>query len=140
MPDRKLTSVTAICCFFQAAFKGNADIVLSPKGPRTYQELVTFYNSMDWSPQSSGIKSSFSKLEILKRSGQKRNADGVKIEKEARKDVAVCYAFNSPGGCSKSSGQACKNKYGKEFKHCCSHVEASGFLCGAENHGRHEHV
>ena len=141
MPDRKLTSVTAVSCFFQAAFKGNADRVLSPEGPRTYQELVTFYNSMDWSSQNTSSNSGYSKPDIGKRSGQKRNAEGVKVEKrDSKKDVAVCYAFNSPGGCSKSSGRACRNGYGKEFKHCCSHVEASGFLCGAEDHGRHGHV
>ena len=45
----RLTNVRAICKFFQSAFKGNADRVLGPDGPRTYPDLVTFYNSMDWS-------------------------------------------------------------------------------------------
>ena len=41
--DKRLFSVRAICGFFQAAFKGNADRVHSPEGPRTYQELGTFF-------------------------------------------------------------------------------------------------
>ena len=142
-PERKLTSVQALCSFFQAAFKGNADRVHSQEGPRTYQELVTFYTSMDWSSQNTMINSGGAKLDSGKKFSLKRNADGTKVEKkEARKDIAVCYAFNSSGGCSRtlSGGQACKNKYGKVFQHCCSHVDGLGSLCGAVDHGCHEHV
>ena len=135
--DMRVTSVFAVSAFFQAAVKGNADRVLSPEGPRTYQELVTFYNSMDWSSKSPMMNSNIGRFE-----GGKRPVvvTPSKSGKKARKDVEVCYAFNSPGGCSKSSGQSCKGKKGQDFKHCCNQMDASGFLCGAVDHGRHEHV
>ena len=138
--ERRLTSVRAICSFFQAAFKGNADRVHSPEGPRTYQELVTFYNSLDWSSQNMEVTNSPGKLDLGKRGGGiKRTAEGVKLDKkDTKKEVSVCYAFNSPGGCSRSSGLVCRYK-GREFKHCCSKVEANGFLCGATDHGVHGH-
>ena len=80
------------------------------------------------------------KLDMGKRGGIKRTAEGIKVEKkDVKKDVAVCYAFNNPGGCPRSKGLVCKNKAGREFKHCCSKVEANGFLCGATDHGIHEH-
>ena len=67
--------------------------------------------------------------------GIKRTAEGVKLDKkDTKKEVSVCYAFTSPGGCSRSSGLVCRYK-GREFKHCCSKVEANGFLCGATDHG-----
>ena len=131
--ERRLTSVLAVSAFFQAAFKGNADRVLSPEGPRTYQELVTFYNSMDWSSQSSGLDSTGSKRGHMERTP-------VKSGKKPKRDVEVCYAFNSASGCPRSSGESCKGRKGQEFKHCCNQVDAAGFLCGAVDHGRHNHV
>ena len=53
----KLTSVVAVTNFFQSAFKGNADRVLGPDNPRTYQEIVTFFNSMDWN--GAGVGASY---------------------------------------------------------------------------------
>ena len=53
-PQSKLTSVIAVTNFFQSAFKGNADRVLGPDHPRTYQEIVTFFNSMDWNGGGGG--------------------------------------------------------------------------------------
>ena len=52
-----------VCSFFQAAFKGNADRVLGPENPRTFQEMVTFFNSMDWA----GLESSFSKGDVKRK-------------------------------------------------------------------------
>ena len=37
-------------------------------------------------------------------------------------------------------GESCKGRKGQEFKHCCNQVDAAGFLCGAVDHGRHNHV
>ena len=44
----KIKIIQQVCSFFQAAFKENADRVLGPEHPRTYPEIVTFYNSMGW--------------------------------------------------------------------------------------------
>ena len=38
----------AVCAFFQAAMKANADRVLGPEHPMTYQEVATLFSSMDW--------------------------------------------------------------------------------------------
>ena len=102
---RRLTNVRAICKFFQSALKGNADRVMGPDGPRTYPDLVTFYNSLDWnnaaasevlySPQKTGVK--------------RQNSEGIRKErKEARSELQVCWAFNL-GGCERSNGDSRRN-------------------------------
>ena len=48
VPDKKITNVDAVCAFFQAAMKANADRVLGPEHPMTYQEVATLFSSMDW--------------------------------------------------------------------------------------------
>ena len=131
-PDRRLTSVKSICSFFQAAVKGNADRVLGPEHPRTYQEIVTFYTSMDWP----GASASSSNLE-KKKPGKRSNSEAYKPEKKsARTDV--CYAFNSSSGCVRSSGETC-SKDGRVFKHYCTHVDDGGKVCAAKDHGKEGH-
>ena len=131
---RRLTNVMAICKFFQSAFKGNADRVMGPDGPRTYPDLVSFYNSLDWnnagtsevtySPKKTGVK--------------RPNSDGSrKGMKEARTEIQVCWAFNG-SGCNSSDGDACQ-KRGKSFKHICSFRKNDGSICGANDHGKQGH-
>lgn len=54
--------------------------------------------------------------------------------------VFVCYAFNSPTGCSRpmsASGKGCKNNTGGEFAHVCNYRKADGDFC-LEKHDRHK--
>ena len=131
--DQKIT-LRGICKFFKAAFKGNADRVLGPEGPRTYQEIVTLYNSMDWS----GTDTSFGGNEEAKRSKFKREPSG--SSRGARKYLKPdwCYDFNKEGGCSRSSGDTCR-RGSVVLKHCCSYVDADGKMCAAKDHGEAGH-
>lgn len=132
--DRKLT-VKGICKFFKAAFKGNADRVLGPEGPMTYQEIVTLFNSMDWTGTEAMFSSS---IDEGKRKGLKRvHSESSKYGKKyLRPDW--CFAFNSIDGCKRSSGDSCR-KDGKVLKHCCSFVDADGKMCTAKDHGEAGH-
>ena len=131
--DRKLTSVRSICNFFQAAVKGNADRVLGPEHPRTYQEIVTFYNSMDWPGAGAPSSSNLDKEKPLKR----QNTEAYnRSKKNAKTDV--CFAFNSASGCGRSSGETCA-KNGVVFKHYCNYVDGDGKMCAAKDHGKQGH-
>ena len=132
-PDKKLTSVRLICSFFQAAVKGNADRVLGSEHPRTYKEIVTFYNSMDWPGAGSSSSSSLDRKKPIKRP----NSEAYKLEKKnARTDV--CFASNSASGCARSSSETCyKNRV--VLKHYCTHVDGQGKMCAAKDHGRERH-
>ena len=134
--ERRLTTVKAICKFFQSAFKGNADRVLGPDGPRTYPELVTFYNSMDWSSTEPSQPLLYSPA---KGSGAKRPNSEVarKGRKEPKVDSNICWRFND-GGCNRSDGSFCKLK-GRSLKHVCNFLKGDGTICGANDHGKEEH-
>ena len=110
--------------------------MLGPEGPRTFQEIVTFFNSMDWE----GADTTFSnKVEVRKR-GLIKHPSGSpsKIPKrDMRSDM--CWAFNTASGCSRSDGEVCVKK-GRELKHCCSKVEADGRVCASKEHGEAGHV
>ena len=142
--DRKMTSVRAVCGFFQAAFKGNADRVLGPHHPRTYQELVSFYNSMDWTGASASGESGNSKdhgspFKQDKRMGSgKRSQSTTSDGENKRPRFELCYAFNSEGGCPRSKGDKCV-KNGKTLVHLCGHLDSNGAVCGARNHGLKSH-
>ena len=45
----RIAFVSTMCSFSQSAFKANADRVLGPDCPRTYQEVYAFFSSMEWS-------------------------------------------------------------------------------------------
>ena len=138
--DRRLTSVQAICAFFQAAMKGNADRVMGPEHPRTYQELVNFFNSMDW---SSGAPSSFGspgdklgEKKELGYAGKRSSSSQVGGEKKKSRDI--CFAFNSAKGCQRANGDSC-HKGGRQFLHICSLEGKNGSICGSKEHGRMQH-
>ena len=143
----KLTSVIAVCNFFQSAFKGNADRVLGPDNPRTYQEIVTFFNSMDWNGAGAGsslqgfnnnLTSSPNRKGGLKRQGSELGKRG---EKKG-KTQAVCFHFNSAGGCRRSnnaSGDGCVDKVGKQFMHVCNFINPTGTMCSSKDHGKEGH-
>ena len=136
--ERRLTNVRAICRFFQSAFKGNADRVQGPDGPRTYADLVTFYNSMDWS-SSESAKSVLYGQAPGKSGGKRSHSETPKKErKESKKEFQVCYKFNNKEGCDRSDGSFCRYM-GKTFKHLCSFKKEDGTVCGAEDHGKQEH-
>ena len=126
--------------FFQAAMKGNADRVLGPESPRTYQELVSFFTSMDWSSgapsllggpgDSLGGKKDLGYAGKRSRSGQ---AGGVK-----KKSREICYAFNSANGCSRTDGDRCQ-KDNKQLLHICSLEGKNGSICGSKEHGKMHH-
>ena len=132
--SEKTLTVRGICKFFKAAFKGNADRVLGPEGPRTYQEIVTLFNSMDWSNQEAvfGTNEEF-RRNHLKRTHSESSRTGGKNPR-----VNWCFAFNTTGGCKRSSGDTCK-KDGRVLKHSCSFVDADGKMCGAKDHGEAGH-
>ena len=138
--SNRLTSVRAICSFFQAAMKGNADRVLGPEHPRTYQELVSFYNSMDWSSGSPSLLGSsgenLGERKDLGYSG-KRPSSG-QVANERKKSKSVCYAFNSVNGCSRSDGDMCQ-KDNKQFLHICNLEGKNGSICGSKEHGKMHH-
>lgn len=135
-PGNKMTSVTAVCGFFQAAFKGNADRVLGPHHPRTYQELVSFYNSMDWtSAQATDEDGDVMSQDYGGSSkGGKRSQSVVNESERKRPKNELCYAFNSSSGCPRSKADKCI-KNGKILWHKCSHIEQNGSICGAKSHG-----
>ena len=140
-PQRRLKSVIAICAFFQSAMKGNADRVMGPENPRTYQELVSFYDSMDWSSgspteQQVNVVKSESTGFNGKRGGQgKDNSDS----KKPKLSFHVCYAFNKREGCSRSQGDKC-SKDGKQLMHVCSRMGKNGTVCGSKEHGQSDHI
>ena len=141
----RISSVGTVCSFFQSALKANADRVLGPEYPRTYQEVASFFNSMDWttsiptaepSPMLPAAKkvtaSSVKKEDIIIKGG--------KIVKFKGKDV--CYQFQTRLGCQKvanSIGDGCNNGHGNSFVHICNLVK-HGVGCGSEDHGRFAHV
>ena len=132
----KRMSVKGICNFFRAAFKGNADRVLGPEGPRTFQEVVTFFNSMEWD----GADTTFgNKVESRKRVLNKQpSGSPSKVSKRDQKSD-ICWAFISVTRCNRSDGEVCVKK-GRELKHCCSKTEADGRVCSSKEHGEAGHV
>ena len=145
-PQRRLTTVAVVCAFFQSAMKGNADRVLGPENPRTYQELVSFYNSMDWSSgvalhnaelSTNGARSD-GKGSSIKRTSQGQDRQEKKKPKIVT-TVPVCFDFNKAEGCSRADGDMC-NRNGRQFMHICSRVGRNGSVCGSKEHGDAEHV
>lgn len=152
MPAR-ITSVATVCNFFQSAFKANADRVLGPDFPRTYQEVSAFFTSMDW---TSAVPASdpealpqLSRKSALK-SGDRKGVAGVggadirvkgsKVYKFKNQDL--CYQFQTKLGCQKvanASGDGCIDGYGNQFIHVCN-VAKGGLGCGSTDHGRSGHV
>ena len=143
--QRRLTSVTAVCAFFQSAMKGNADRVLGPENPRTYQELVSFYNSMDWSSTPVPAKEVDVEVDYGNSEGRgsnKRPGSGYAFKDKKRSrnaSVPVCYAFNRPEGCPRAQGDMCI-KEGKTLMHICNRVGKNGKICGSKEHGQAGHV
>ena len=144
IPGRRMTSVAAVCGFFQSAFKGNADRVLGPHHPRTYQELVSFYNSMDWTSTQLEAGSETSQEYGSPRKSEFKTAAGKRAQtvsndgEKKRLRLELCYAFNSNSGCPRSKGEKCVRN-GKHLLHVCSHVEQNGSVCGAKDHGLKGH-
>ena len=81
-----------VCSFFQAAFKGNADRVMGPENPRTFQEMVTFFNSMDWA----GLESSFSKGDAKRKALKRTHSDSLsKVSKKESCAGLLTQAFGA---------------------------------------------
>ena len=147
----RITNPNRISNFFQAAFKANADRVLGPAYPRTYQEVSTFYSSMDWTAafQGAGLRSESEREVSMKgrgggKMGDKRGAGESPYRGKARKlQESVCYEFNKSGGCARRlspCGKGCVSKGDKVFLHICSRSQADGSGCGSSSHGASQHV
>ena len=140
VPEKKLANVDTVCAFFQAAMKANADRVLGPQHPMTYQEVVTLYDSMDWGTSVKSIVTTPVKQDWRKPGGTKRpNVEsGFNKRKDIKTEILLCHGFNSAGGCHRSNGDWC-GSYGKKFMHQCDKVKDDGSVCGAKDHGSTNH-
>ena len=92
---------------------------------------------------NSSLKEGFNnpiKAEKFKKSGVKRPGSDLEPTNKKRESNGSdsCFAFNSEKGCNRSSGEACF-KYGRWFKHQCSHILEDGSVCGASDHGNDKH-
>ena len=93
---------------------------------------------MDWSGPDTTFSGNEGGNEEVKRQNLKRGHS--ESSRGARKYLRPdwCYAFNTEGGCSRSSGDTCK-KGSRVLKHFCSHVDADGKMCAAKDHGEAGH-
>ena len=145
----RIASVSTVCSFFQSAFKANADRVLGPECPRTYQEVSAFFSSMDWSagmPAAEPVAQAA--VASTPQAGRKFTSAGKKEDFKVKggkvvkfKNQDICYQFQTRLGCQKVAngmGDGCVDGHGGSYVHVCNLVK-HGVACGAADHGRSGH-
>ena len=116
--------------------------MLGPEHPRTYDELVMLFNSLDWNNgydadrlNYGDVHSSTITKKVLKRP---RSGDNRPRSKTA-KNTTTCYHFNKAEGCKKSNGASVKDKFGMVHEHVCNKEDNNGGICGSRDHGAAGH-